>query len=258
MALEKLTEILKEHPWRSYVVVNLVLVLLEKLVELEFMCPCRRWYTEAFFCLYLIMPMLIALNFGVYLRKTKLWSDSKTPKRCPCLLNGCAKLLTCAVPSVFWLILFFGDGRYVACLITPLQEDYVESSENPPWEWCDKNQTLTDEQKHVQISFYISKIVVFAFITIILFLALCHQCLDRQCGRVYGRCCSTNWDQDRVDNCIRCCSTYWDQDLVNNCIRSCSTSCGCLDGFCGGYYKEYQASRSVPLSSHLFAVMIAI
>ncbi|KAI4880262.1 hypothetical protein NFI96_019748, partial [Prochilodus magdalenae] len=144
MALVKLTEILKDHPWRSYVLVNLVLVLLEKLVELDFVCPCRRGYTEALFYLYLIMPMLIALNFGK-----------------------------------------------------------PNSAEN---------QTL---------------IVIFTFITIILFLALCHQCLDRQCGKVYGRCCSTYWDQDRVNNGIRCCST----------------SCGCLDGFWGGYYEEYQASR---------------
>ncbi|KAI4893452.1 hypothetical protein NFI96_019088, partial [Prochilodus magdalenae] len=133
---------------------------------------------------------------------------------------------------------------YVACLVTPLQEDYIESSANPPREWCDKNRTLTDEQKHVQTSFDKSKIVVFAFISIILFLALCHQCLDRQCGRFYGRCCSTYWDQDRVKDCVRCCSTYWDQDLVNNCIRCCSRSCGCLDGFCGGCYEEYQASSS--------------
>ncbi|XP_036416255.1 uncharacterized protein LOC118800186 isoform X2 [Colossoma macropomum] len=157
MALGRLIELLKDHPWRNYVIVNLVLIVLEKLVEHDFVCPCRPGYSEAFFSLYLAMPLLMTLNFGFYMWNSKLWSEPQSQSGCKYFCRCCGKFLTCTVPSVFWVTLFFGDGRFLACVITPLQEDHVDTIALPPWEWCDKNRTLTDEQNHVQISFYISK-----------------------------------------------------------------------------------------------------
>ncbi|KAL7844830.1 hypothetical protein SRHO_G00233690 [Serrasalmus rhombeus] len=159
MTLATLNTFLIKHLWPTYMMLNLVLVALEKLVEQDFVCPCRPGYTEAFFSLYLLMPLLITANVSAYLWRTKHWSDSETPEEhngcnsCRC----CGRFLTCAVPSIFWLLLFFGDGRYLACLFTPPKEDHVDSIAPPPWEWCDQNRTLTDEQKHVQIKFYKTK-----------------------------------------------------------------------------------------------------
>ncbi|KAI4898203.1 hypothetical protein NFI96_001359, partial [Prochilodus magdalenae] len=155
MALKKLGQILKEHPWRSYVVANLAVILLEKLVEQDFVCPCRRDLAWAIFFLYLMMPLLIGINFGIYLWKSNLWSDlgtdSKTTESqavCKCSCKCCAIFLTCLFPPVFWLVLFFGDGKYVACLITPLEEDYVDGSNKSSWEWCDKDRARTDKQNY--------------------------------------------------------------------------------------------------------------
>ncbi|KAL6470793.1 hypothetical protein MHYP_G00219120 [Metynnis hypsauchen] len=172
MALGRLAEFFKDHPWRNYVIVNLVLVIVEKLVEQDFVCPCRPGYSGGFFSLYLVMPLLITLNVGVYMWNSDLWSGSESQRgsrRC------CGKFLTCAVPSVFWLALFFGDGRFVACVMTPLKEDHVDTIALPPWEWCDKNRTLTDEQNHVQITFYRSKVAVFSIISIIFLGVLIYQ-----------------------------------------------------------------------------------
>ncbi|KAL7853367.1 hypothetical protein AOLI_G00202110 [Acnodon oligacanthus] len=147
----------------------------------------------AFFILYLMMPLLIAINFGIYMWNSDLWSE---PKGCVCRCKDCVKFLTCTIPSVFWLTLFFGDGRYVACLITPLQKDHVESSELRPWEWCDKQRVLTDEQKRTKESFYISKITVFSFICFILLFALIYQSIRYSkaywkgcCGGCCDACC---------------------------------------------------------------------
>ncbi|KAL6470798.1 hypothetical protein MHYP_G00219170 [Metynnis hypsauchen] len=178
MALGKLGAFLKQHPWRSYTMLYLVLIVLEKLVEEDFVCPCRLGFTWIFFSLYLAMPLLIAANFGVYMWKSSLCADSGQQSRCECSSKCCVDFLTCTIPSVFWLVLFFGDGRYVACLITQLKEDHVDSSELPPWEWCDKQRILTDDQNQAKEAFYISKVVVFSFISFILFVALICQCVQ--------------------------------------------------------------------------------
>ncbi|KAL6470783.1 hypothetical protein MHYP_G00219020 [Metynnis hypsauchen] len=184
MALGRLAEFFKDHPWRNYVIVNLVLVALEKLVEQDFVCPCRRGYTEGFFFLYLMMPLLLTLNFGVYMWNSNLWSGSEGQCGCERSRRCCGKFLTCAVPSVFWLVLFFGDGRFVACVKTQLKKDHVDTIALPPWEWCDRNRTLTAEQNDVQESFYISKVVVFSIISIIflgvLLYQLCKSCSVEQ------------------------------------------------------------------------------
>ncbi|KAI4889341.1 hypothetical protein NFI96_006186 [Prochilodus magdalenae] len=164
----------KQH-WRTYMMLNLVLVALEKLVEEDFVCPCRLGFMWAFFFLYLLMPLFVAINFSIYLWNCNPWDDPET--KCKCRHKRSVKELTCLVPSVFWLILFFGDGRYVACLITPLEEDRVDSSDEPAWEWCDKKRVLTEEQSRARESFYISKIVVFSFILLLLVIALFCQCV---------------------------------------------------------------------------------
>ncbi|XP_036416254.1 uncharacterized protein LOC118800186 isoform X1 [Colossoma macropomum] len=195
MALGRLIELLKDHPWRNYVIVNLVLIVLEKLVEHDFVCPCRPGYSEAFFSLYLAMPLLMTLNFGFYMWNSKLWSEPQSQSGCKYFCRCCGKFLTCTVPSVFWVTLFFGDGRFLACVITPLQEDHVDTIALPPWEWCDKNRTLTDEQNHVQISFYISKMAVFIIISItflgVLIYQFCNACCHCGCCRYCDACCES-------------------------------------------------------------------
>ncbi|XP_036416257.1 uncharacterized protein LOC118800187 [Colossoma macropomum] len=205
MILAGLIAILKDHPWRSYVMVNLVLVVLEKLVEQDFVCPCEVAWT--FFLFYLTMPLLLAINFGTYLWKSNLWSDSETPQhqngsKCSC--RCCVKFMTCTVPSVFWLVLFFADGRYVSCLITA-------------------NHTECDSTKNVKENFaiYIPKITIFSFIAITLIVALIAQCYGRRCGRCCGRCCAGCC----VGSFGGCCEAYFEECLASRlkCVAKRST-----------------------------------
>lgn len=170
MTLKQLKVLLEDHPWRSYTFLNLILVVLEKLVEKDFVCPCRHGFTWAFFFLYLLMPAILSLNFGVYMWNSPHWTksparrpDSPTrrpdspAKRSVGRHESCVKFLFSSLPLVIWLLLFFGEGRYVACVMTPLKADYADSSD-PPWEWCDSNRTLTAEQNRTKEVFLISKV----------------------------------------------------------------------------------------------------
>ncbi|KAL6470780.1 hypothetical protein MHYP_G00218990 [Metynnis hypsauchen] len=140
-----------------------------------------------------------------------------------------------------------GETGFVACLITTLKEHHVDSNVQPPWEWCDKNRTLTAEQNHVQITFYISKIAVFSVISVILLIALIYQCFDRRCarscGKSYGECCARSCGKSYGECCARsCCRGY---------VRCCSRYCG---GCCCGWCEEYLASRMETLRSSRYKV----
>ncbi|KAI4889345.1 hypothetical protein NFI96_025605 [Prochilodus magdalenae] len=246
MALKKLGQILEEHPWRTYVVANLAVILLEKLVEQDFVCPCRRDLAWAIFFLYLMMPLLIGINFGIYLWNSNLWSDlgtdSKTTESqavCKCSCKCCAIFLTCLVPPVFWLVLFFGDGKYVACLITPIEEDYVDGSNKSLWEWCDKDRARTDKQNY---AIYASKITVCTIMLIIFLAALASQCSARWWGKCWGKC----WG--------RCCSSCCCKR--SSCIRCCGESgVRCCGGFCDeyseAYYQVFLDSRLKCVAKHM-------
>ncbi|XP_037401591.1 uncharacterized protein LOC108416091 isoform X2 [Pygocentrus nattereri] len=142
--------------------------------------------------------------------------------------------------SIFFLAgPFFGDGRFVACLITQLKEHHVDSIALPPWEWCDRNRTLTEKQDHVQISFYISKISVFSVFSTILLLALIFQC----CARCFARCCARY--------CGRICNGCYIKSCCRCYIRCCSRHCG---GCCCGWCEEKLVSKTEALHSSVLTV----
>ncbi|XP_037401690.1 uncharacterized protein LOC119265383 [Pygocentrus nattereri] len=174
MALSKWSDFFKQHPYSSSVLFSLVLVVLEKVVEVDFVCPCESGYTEAFFSFYLLVPMFIAFVFGLYLLSFKCSSCGECCSAFP-------KLLACAVPSVVWLAMFLCDGRYIACLYTELKKDYIDSANPSPWKWCEKNQTLTAGERKALKSFYVSKLLGFIVLILISSVALIYKFCKKGC-----------------------------------------------------------------------------
>ncbi|KAI4880263.1 hypothetical protein NFI96_019749 [Prochilodus magdalenae] len=52
--------VFRDHPCIIGVLFSVILVVLEKFVEQNFVCPCRSGYTEALFSLYLLTPMAMS------------------------------------------------------------------------------------------------------------------------------------------------------------------------------------------------------
>ncbi|XP_037402206.1 uncharacterized protein LOC108417063 isoform X1 [Pygocentrus nattereri] len=187
MVLSRLIVLLQDHPWRSFGMINLVLVVLEKFVEQDFVCPCGCKFATAFFLFYLMIPLILAIAFGVYLWKSNIWSDSGTPQHQNCSKCGytcCAKFLTCTVPLVVWLVLFFGDGKYLACVKI----------------LCECDSTTTSREK---FTIYVSKITALGVIAFILIVAV----IDRCCGR----CCARCW----VGSCCGCCDEFFEECIAS-------------------------------------------
>ncbi|KAL7853365.1 hypothetical protein AOLI_G00202090 [Acnodon oligacanthus] len=212
MALSQWSEFFKQYPYSSSVLFSLVLVVLEKVVELDFVCPCKSGYTEAFFCFYLLVPMFIAFVFGLYLQSFKC---SSRGERWPNFL----KLLACVVPSVVWLALFLCDGRYIACLNTELKKDHIGSADPSPWKWCEKNQTLTAFERKALESFYSSKLAGFSVLVLISAVALLYKCCKKgyKCLDFTDQepCCSAHGKTCSSAHCKKCCG-----DHKRNCCPS--------------------------------------
>ncbi|KAL6470795.1 hypothetical protein MHYP_G00219140 [Metynnis hypsauchen] len=198
MTLSQWSDFFKQHPYSSSVLFSLVLVVLEKVVEVDFVCPCESGYTEAFFSLYLLVPMFIAFVFGLYLL------SFKCSPSCEDCCSDFLKFLACMVPSVVWLAVFLCDGRYIACLNTELKKDYIDSDNPSPWKWCEKNQTLTAGERKALEWFYISKLLGFSVLILISAVALVYKC----CKKVFKFLDFTNQKPRSSAHCRACCEHH--------------------------------------------------
>lgn len=150
MVLARLSGLFKQYPFGSNAIFSLILIVLEKVVENDFVCPCVKGYTEAFFWCYLLVPMFIAFVFVLYLLSFECWGQKKSAIF--------KKLLACLIPPSVWLALFLCDGKYLACLMTDLNSEHADSDEMPLWEWCSKSRNLTAGQYRAEKVFFISTV----------------------------------------------------------------------------------------------------
>lgn len=154
MAFRHLREFFERYPYGSNVIFSLILVILEKVVENEFVCPCVKGFTELFFWCYLLVPMFVAFVCGLYLLSFECRSNSSKKA----FLANVKKVFACLISTIAWLWVFLSDGRYLACLKTNLKSEHADSDERPPWEWCSKSRNLTAAQSHAEEIFFISKV----------------------------------------------------------------------------------------------------
>ncbi|KAI4876686.1 hypothetical protein NFI96_002242 [Prochilodus magdalenae] len=161
MALSQMTEVLRNG---SHMLLGLILVVLEKVVEHDFVCPCRRDFTMLFFFVYLLGPTLVTLIFGILLLQ---------PNTCLKSYSWCCwNFVSCIVPPAVWLAMFFSDGKYVACFYAELKVEYAKKDQQFSWDPCVNNRTLTDDQLHSQIIFFTTKFIGFAVLVLISCIAL--------------------------------------------------------------------------------------
>lgn len=123
-----LKEELKNSPLASNVVFGFILTGLEKLVEVEFECPCdpewNLWFSLAFFIIPAVMAFMLMLIIQGC-RCNKDWGETFS--------------LSSLVPAIVWLILLFFDGQYYACAVTDWKGRFVLLEEKAKQKWCEPN-----------------------------------------------------------------------------------------------------------------------
>lgn len=170
------------------------LVVAAEFVEKDFMCPCEEALRWAFFFLYLLIPAVITFTVTYCImcelykqdfasersdvenesseerRRQKAEADAEGPRKCRFIMK-------CFIPTAVWIILFFSDGRFVACLCTELKGGYADSNPHPPWEWCHKSRNLTDAQQRAETSHKYSKVAGFGCLFFVSTIILIYKCV---------------------------------------------------------------------------------
>ncbi|KAF5889301.1 calcium homeostasis modulator protein 6-like, partial [Clarias magur] len=111
-------------------IATLVLVVLEKMMDADFICPCQPGYNEVICACYAIVPFITCFAF------TLSFVDPKPEDRG---LQGNRYLFSTLI-SLIWLFLFFIDGRYVSCACSRWGGEYTETGD---LKWCKHNESET-------------------------------------------------------------------------------------------------------------------
>ncbi|XP_014911127.1 protein FAM26F [Poecilia latipinna] len=124
--LTRLKNELSNSPLVSNVAFGFILMGLEKLVELEFECPCNPTWNGAFSSAFFIIPAVMAFTLMQIIQgcRCNVW---------------CRKMVSLSsfVPAVVWLILLFLDGQYFACAMTDWDGRFVLVDKAAPQKWCE-------------------------------------------------------------------------------------------------------------------------
>ncbi|XP_041852668.1 uncharacterized protein LOC121647378 isoform X1 [Melanotaenia boesemani] len=168
--ISKVKELLKQSPLAANSCFGLILFVLEKIVEIEFVCPCKPtwnpWHVSAFF----VVPAVIVFVLISYIQS------------CGFKQYSCEAFMKSLVPTILWLILLFLDGRYVACAHTSWSGKY-EIDNASLNRWCNPSNStegsLTDTQAYYAYSQY-AGIMAALGLAVVYFGYLCIICKDQK------------------------------------------------------------------------------
>lgn len=137
-----LKDVFKKSPLASNVALAAIMLALEKLLELEFYCPCSpMWnvfYTSAFF----IIPTVASFTLMLLSQNCKCTRDNN---KCngTCDQKNWGKTITSFCTAIVWLVLVLYDGQYFACACTDWEGSYGPSDYI---KWC-RPENVTDERR---------------------------------------------------------------------------------------------------------------
>ncbi|XP_059366303.1 calcium homeostasis modulator protein 4-like [Carassius carassius] len=167
---------LKKSPFYSNAIIGFLMLGLEKLVEMDFACPCKPVMNLVFSIAYFLVPALFSSSLMFYIHSPQCKAQYKL------------STLTCIIPAVVWIMLLFFDGQYFACAKTSWAGLTVKTDISASTTWC---QPLTDSNNvtEKQMVFFgfrnTSQFVGLGFllvISVILFIIGCMRCCHQTAG----------------------------------------------------------------------------
>ncbi|KAL7844815.1 hypothetical protein SRHO_G00233540 [Serrasalmus rhombeus] len=171
--------IVRKSPLEGFIMFSFILTAIEKLLDRDFVCPCEPSRNIWSCVCYALVPAAASSAFTFY----ALWPGPRRQNRTESV-EKLTRIIYCVGSAFVWLVLFFLDGRYIACASS--QWEGIYSEDLVPWckplgnatspEWC---------QKRTRKMFFISEMVGFA----LLLLVVC----------LLGFYSLKNWDRDMTD-----------------------------------------------------------
>ena len=148
--LSRLKREFGNSPLVSNVAFGFILMGLEKLVELEFECPCDPKWNGLFSSAFFVIPAVMAFMLMLIIQ------GCRYDRGCPITVS-----ISSLVPPIMWLILLFLDGQYFACAMTDWIGRFVIVDKAAPQKWCEPildDGTLPELMIHSQELFVESQV----------------------------------------------------------------------------------------------------
>jgi len=131
--ITKVTEKIRNSPLAANFCFGVILFSFEKIVQIEFACPCNSqwnlWIASVFF----IVPALIVFLLMCVIRK------------CKCKVSFCEDFCYSSFPAITWMTIVFLDGRYYTCARTPWSGKYETIDGAEPHRWCKPSGNYSEE-----------------------------------------------------------------------------------------------------------------
>ncbi|KAL6470548.1 hypothetical protein MHYP_G00216670 [Metynnis hypsauchen] len=172
MILNYFRAIIRKSPLEAFVLFSFILLVVEKLVERGFVCPCIHGQNITLCIFYALVPGLASSAFTYCTLVPDPHRNNGEQKR---------KRIGYSIGSFFiWLALFFLDGRYIACASSYWEGIY--HMDLVPW--CvstGADRLSTDYRLKTQTYFFASEVTGFVLLTAIIVVTLICHC--RQSGQ---------------------------------------------------------------------------
>ncbi|XDV40450.1 hypothetical protein PO909_009535 [Leuciscus waleckii] len=128
---------LKKSPFYSNAIIGFIMVGLEKLMEMDFACPCDPKMNLLFSVAYFVIPALFSSALMFYIQSSQ------------CNTKRLLSIGTCITPAAVWIMLLFFDGQYFACAKTSWEGLTVHTDISASTTWCQpfiNHDNITEKQ----------------------------------------------------------------------------------------------------------------
>ncbi|TFJ95971.1 trypsin [Platysternon megacephalum] len=113
---------------------SLILVGIEKIMEVEFKCPPKKTLRDWYGVLYFVVPAVVLFVLSVAFQPKCLKRCCHSCRQC------CGSSFKIFLPSLIWIVILLLDGRYVACLCETSEENITVDNTAQPSDCYIKSQ----------------------------------------------------------------------------------------------------------------------
>ncbi|XP_061576919.1 uncharacterized protein LOC133443743 [Cololabis saira] len=167
-------EKLRNNPFVINTVLVVVLIALEKLVEVEFVCACDPKWNKMNVSLFFVSPTIVFFVLSLSIQR---------PRSCKAICSSC-------YPAISWIILLFLDGRYFACAKTDWSGTYTLMNGAGRQRWCNNSTLGVDSMLKTQEWYSISQLIGLGIAGVVTVLyGIIEFCFKKQCEKLQTCCC---------------------------------------------------------------------
>lgn len=167
----RLKDELGQRPVTLNVIFAFLLAGVEKMLEVDFACPCNPTWNAVFVAPFFLIPAVTASFLMLLIRASMKQTESPNARKTKLIKTT----LCCLLPQIVWLALMLLNGQYMVCAKTNWQGTFM-SSDNTYLKWCEPiNVTVQTSKELLTLShrFYILSQVRIFFVLFLLQILFC-------------------------------------------------------------------------------------